>query len=142
MADMLHEISIDASPEKVYQAITTSEGLRGWWAADSAADPRVGGIAEFGFHNRETVFRMRIEELAPAKRVVWSCIGNDDQWEGTRLTWDIIPDKEGETTLHFGHGGWRSTGDYFASCNSTWGALMYRLKDYVEGKRPGPMWAK
>ncbi len=142
MADMQHEISIAASPEKVYQAITTPEGLRGWWTADSAADARVGSVAEFGFYNRATVFRMRIEELTPGKRVVWSCLGNDDQWKGTRLTWDIVPDKDGETTLHFVHGGWRATTGYFASCNSTWGALMYRLKDYVEGKRPGPMWTK
>lgn len=142
MADMQHEISIDASPEKVYQAVTTPEGLRGWWTADSVAEARVGAIAEFGFYNRATVFRMRIDELTPGKRVVWSCLGNDEQWKGTRLTWDITPDKDGETTLHFVHGGWRAATGYFASCNTTWGALMYRLKDYVEGKRPGPMWTK
>lgn len=44
--------------------------------------------------------------------------------------------------LNFTHGNWRSPGGYFAPCNSTWGELMYRLKDYVEGKRPGPRWTK
>jgi hypothetical protein len=27
-----------------------------------------------------------------------------------------------------------------ASSNTTWGALMFRLKDYVEGIEPGPLW--
>jgi hypothetical protein len=27
-----------------------------------------------------------------------------------------------------------------ATCNSTWGELMYRLKGYVDGKNPGPHW--
>ena len=27
-----------------------------------------------------------------------------------------------------------------ATCNSTWGELMYRLKDYVEGKNLAPHW--
>lgn len=27
---------------------------------------------------------------------------------------------------------------YFAACNSTWDILVYRLKDYAEGKAPGP----
>jgi hypothetical protein len=25
-------------------------------------------------------------------------------------------------------------------CNSTWGELMYRIKDYLEGRNPGPHW--
>ena len=55
MADLHHKIEIEASPEKVYEAITTAEGLRSWWTGDSVAEPRVGSIAEFGFFNRETV---------------------------------------------------------------------------------------
>ena len=27
-----------------------------------------------------------------------------------------------------------------ATRNSNWGELMYRLKNYVEGKNPGPHW--
>jgi hypothetical protein len=30
--------------------------------------------------------------------------------------------------------------DMVATCNSTWGELMYRLKDHVEGRNPGPHW--
>lgn len=139
MADLHHEISIDASPEKVYEAIATQEGLRGWWTGDSVAESRVGSVAEFGFYNRQFLFRMRIDELTPDKRVVWSCLGDHDEWRGTRLTWDISR-KNGATLLHFVHGNWRSTTNFFASCNSTWGMLMYRLKDYVEGKASGPYW--
>jgi uncharacterized protein YndB with AHSA1/START domain len=134
-------IEIEASPEQVYQAIATEEGLRGWWTVDSNADPRVGGSAEFGFDNRGTVFHMSIDELRPGARVVWSCLGDPDDWRGTWLTWEIAKTGDG-TMLHFTHGNWRSTEGYFATCNSTWGELMYRLRDYVEGKRPGPRWTK
>ncbi|MFQ5989817.1 MAG: SRPBCC domain-containing protein [Candidatus Methylomirabilales bacterium] len=141
MADMHHEIVIDASPEKVYDAIATQEGLRGWWTGDSVAEPRVGSIAEFGFYNRQFLFRMRVEELMPGKKVVWSCVGDHDEWKDTRLTWDISQ-RDGGTVLHFTHGNWRSTTRFFASCNSTWGMLMYRLKDYAEDNAPGPYWEK
>ena len=30
--------------------------------------------------------------------------------------------------------------DMVATCNSTWGELMYRLKAHAEGKNPGPHW--
>jgi uncharacterized protein YndB with AHSA1/START domain len=137
MANMRHEVEIDAPPEKVFEAITTQAGLRGWWTADSMAEPRVGSVAVFGFYNRRLLFRMRIEKLTPGKKVVWTCLGENDEWKGTRLIWQISQ-KEGTTVLRFVHGDWRSISGYFAYCNSTWGMLMYRLKDYAEGKAPGP----
>jgi len=141
MADMHHEIQIAASPDKIYEAIATVEGLRGWWTGDSIAEPRVGSTAEFGFYDRRFLFRMRIEELMPGKKVVWSCVGDHDEWQGTRLTWEILQ-RDGAIVLTFTHGDWRSTTSFFASCNTTWGMLMYRLKDYAEGKSPGPYWEK
>ncbi len=141
MAEMHHAIGIAASPQKVYEAIATAEGLRSWWTADSRADPEVGGTAEFGFDNRRTVFRMRIDELRPGARIAWSCTGGPDEWRETRLVWELSPE-DGGTALRFTHGNWGSAAGYFAMCNSTWGELMYRLKAYAEGKRPGPHWTE
>lgn len=141
MAEMHHEIPINAAPEKVYEAVATQNGLRGWWTADCVAEPRIGSVAEFGFYKRQIVFRMRIDELKPGKRVVWTCLGDYDEWKDTQLTWEIFQ-RDKATILRFAHGNWRSITDHFASCNSTWGMLMYRLKDYVEGKNPGPYWEK
>jgi hypothetical protein len=33
-------------------------GLRSWWTADTKADEKTGGNAEFGFDKRGIVFRM------------------------------------------------------------------------------------
>jgi uncharacterized protein YndB with AHSA1/START domain len=139
MAEMNHQIPIKAAPAKVYAALATQPGLRGWWTADSRADEKVGGKAEFGFDKRRMVFRMKIEELDPGKRVVWSCHGDHPEWDGTVLTWELSP-HNGITTLRFQHGHWKSVSEFYATCNSTWGELMYRLKDYLEGKNPGPHW--
>lgn len=46
MAEIKHQIPISATPEKVYAALTTEKGLRGWWTADSKTDDKVGGKAE------------------------------------------------------------------------------------------------
>ena len=139
MAELRHQIPITAAPQKVYAAIATQTGLREWWTADSRAEEEVGGKAEFGFDRRGMVFRMDIQQLDPGKRVVWSCHGDHPEWKGTLLTWDLSPQDVG-TILRFTQGGWKSITDFYATCNSTWGELMYRLKDYVEGKNPGPHW--
>jgi len=41
--------------------------------------------------------------------------------------------------LRFTHAAWRSETEYFVSCNTTWGELMYRLKAPSEGKSRGPL---
>ena len=139
MAELKHQINIGAAPQRVYAAIATQSGLRGWWTADSKVDEKVGGKAEFGFDKRGMVFCMTIEKLDPGKQVVWSCHGDHPEWNGTVLTWELSP-QDGGTTLRFKHSSWKSFSDFCATCNSTWGELMYRLKDYVEGKNPGPHW--
>ena len=138
MAGLRHQITIAAKPPAVYDALTSATGLRSWWTADAATDNSVGK-AEFGFGKRRTVFRMTIDELTPGKRVVWSCHGNPEEWHGTTLTWDLTP-HEDATIVRFNHDGWKETNDMYAICNSSWGELMHRLKDYVEGRHPGPHW--
>ena len=58
MVDLHHNVPINAAPGKVFTAIATQEGMRGWWMRDTTLDSKVGGKAEFGFNKRGTVFRM------------------------------------------------------------------------------------
>ncbi|HEX4595308.1 MAG TPA: SRPBCC domain-containing protein [Bryobacteraceae bacterium] len=139
MAELKHQINIKAAPQQVYAALATQAGLRSWWTADTRADETAGGKAEFGFDKGGMVFRMNIEKLDPGKGVVWSCHGDHPEWKGTVLTWTLNPDGGG-TTLRFVQSNWKSASDMYATCNSTWGQLMHRLKDYVEGRNPGPHW--
>ena len=139
MIEIRHLISIEAAPEKVYAAVATQAGLAGWWTADSVADDKVGGRAEFGFDKRSVIFRMSIVVLDPPGSVVWRCHGDNPEWDGTTLTWIVEP-ADGGSRLRFTQSGWRAMTDMVAACNSTWGELMYRLKAYAEGKNPGPHW--
>jgi uncharacterized protein YndB with AHSA1/START domain len=141
MADLRHQIAIEATPQQVYAALTTQAGLTSWWTIDSHVEQTVGRKAEFGFNRRGAVYRMTITTLEPGKRVVWSCQGDNAEWAGTTLTWSIAPQGSG-SVLRFTHGGWKRASDFFAMCNSTWGELMYRLQGYLEGRAPGPRWTE
>jgi uncharacterized protein YndB with AHSA1/START domain len=50
MQDIMHLIKIHASSERVYEAITTTEGIRQWWTRDAAIKPNVGPAGEFEFN--------------------------------------------------------------------------------------------
>jgi len=137
---LLHRIEIAAPPERVWDALTTRDGIAGWWTTDCDVPKGAGSVAVFGFYERATVFRMRIDESVRPKRLAWACVGDFYEWIGTRVEWDLVP-TDGGTDVRLAHLGWRSAGGWFASCNTTWGELLYRLAAYAEGKSPGPLFA-
>ena len=53
MPDILHRVEIKASPKDTYRALTTIDGLAGWWTTNTkgGADD-IDGIVEFRFGER------------------------------------------------------------------------------------------
>jgi uncharacterized protein YndB with AHSA1/START domain len=139
MPDLRHIVPVQAAPDRVYAAVATEAGMRSWWTADTQMEEKVGGKAEFGFDNRQFVFRMTIEKLDPDRCVIMRCHGDAEEWNSTMLRWDVSQGN-GATTLCFVHSGWRELTDFCSSCNAMWGNLMFRLKDSVEGNGRGPQW--
>ena len=41
--------------------------------------------------------------------------------------------------MRFTHAEWQAETDYFVSCTTVWGELMFRLKAVAEGKPRGPL---
>lgn len=141
MADSLHEISIAAPIERVYAAWTTPDGLASWWTADCRLAKDVGGIHVFGFQGRDVLFHFHVDTLAPPLHVQWTGIAGPnmtDEWIGTTIDVQLIPEGA-KTRVRFAHRDWRSSDGAFRACNTTWGELMYRLRDACEGRRPGPL---
>jgi hypothetical protein len=134
MADIEHAIQIDASPEKIYPLIATARGLSEWWAADITES---AGAVELGFFNRATVYRLKIEIDKPPFQAEWLC-DTGKEWSGTSINFRLEA-RGAATFLCFSHRGWQSATEYFISCNTTWGELMFRLKSAAEGKSRGPL---
>ena len=49
MADILHRVGIKSSPDEVYKALTTREGLAAWWTNNTQGEGKVGGVLKFRF---------------------------------------------------------------------------------------------
>jgi len=130
MAYLKHYLLIKSSPEKVYKALTSTEGLRGWWTLEAITDGRGDGTAEFKFDVQYHI-KMKIINLVQDKIVVWECIKGDREWIGTTFLFDL-EEKEGDTILKFTHDNWKEETDFFASCNYHWGYYLRSVKLYCE----------
>lgn len=139
MADMFHEITINATTVEVFDAISLQEGLKGWWTRDSTAEPKEGTLAIFRFNGGSYVLKMRVVQLLHPMRLLWKCEGDDPEWRGTELTWEVTPNPDGQTTLRLTHANWSNVQGQFPTCNTTWGHLMYLLQSYCEGRPTDPL---
>jgi uncharacterized protein YndB with AHSA1/START domain len=140
--DSLHEIPIHAAPTKVFEAWTTADGLRGWWTAVAAVPGGADGEYVLSFDGGKVAFHFRVEEEVPGERVLWRGVegpGMPGEWVGTKIDARITSGGDGHTRLQFAHRGWRSAEGFYCVCNTTWGELMYRLRDWCEGHSRGPL---
>ncbi len=95
MADILHRITVAATPEKISPLVTTANGFRTWWTDDCEAVPKVGSVAIFRFDGGAVEFHFRLDELSPG-RAAFTCVPAPKvpaEWVGTRLTFDLAPAK-------------------------------------------------
>ena len=133
MPDILHRVGIDAPPERVLAALTTLEGLRGWWVSEAAGEPDAGGIVDFGF------CRMRVVELDADQLVRWHCVEGPEDWVSTEVSF-ALDWKDGQTFVMFRHADWSEASEHMAHCSTKWATFLLSLRDFVETGtgRPAP----
>ena len=139
MPDIRHSIQVAAAPDRVHSLVSSSHGFSLWWAADVTENAATKSV-DLGFFNRSTIYRLQPTDfLASPRESAWLCLSGKE-WVGTSLFFRIAS-VDHQTLLQFTHAGWQAETPYFISCNTTWGALMYRLKAIAEGKPLGPLFS-
>jgi uncharacterized protein YndB with AHSA1/START domain len=136
MPDILHRIGVrDATPDQVYSALTTLDGLSGWWAEKTTGSPVAGGVLAFRF--AVGGFDMKVTGADPGRRVAWEVVDGPEEWIGTTVTWDLR--REGEWTIVlFRHGGWREPVEFMSHCSTKWATFLMSLKQFVETGEGAP----
>jgi uncharacterized protein YndB with AHSA1/START domain len=138
MPDIAHLIKIRATPERVYQAIATADGIRNWWTRDVSLDDEVGSMGEFGFYGHRFAIKVRVAELVPSAHISWSNVSSTrGSFDGTTIVFDLKPDGN-DTTLLFAHRGFKNADDEYASATTRWGYYLLSLKRYLETGKGSP----
>ncbi|WP_030511161.1 SRPBCC family protein [Microbispora rosea] len=127
------ELHIDATPEVVYQVISSPEHLREWWPDDAELDPVPGatGAVTFGdpASSDAKVEPLIVLEADPPRRFAFRWIYDDGKpaaaGNSLLVTFDLVPSGDG-TLLRFEETGFRERG---------WEAAVLReaYLDHVRG---------
>ena len=139
MREIWHEIVVNCTPERLFEAVSSSEAIAHWWTIGATGDGTEGGTLEFWFSGfRATVARVERQE-APLY-ILWRiCDGELKDWLGTEIEFCITP-SNGRSMLHLRHTKWSDEASSFPHCSFGWATFLLSLKEYAEtGKgRPFP----
>ncbi|MFE9327669.1 SRPBCC domain-containing protein [Nocardia sp. NPDC052278] len=136
MVDILHRVAIQAPTAEVYAALTTVEGLAGWWANNTQGKGNdVGGVLQFRFDAGG--FDMKVLELDPGKRVRWEVVEGPEEWVGTQVDWNL-DQVDDYIVILFKHEGWKEPVEFMHHCSTKWAVFLLSLKSLVETGKGAP----
>jgi uncharacterized protein YndB with AHSA1/START domain len=130
-----HLLEVSAPPARVYEALTTADGLAGWWTTRVSADS--AGVISFTFGGDFNP-DMRVTGAIESESVDWEYAGGHEPWEGSTFRFTLTPEDE-HTTVRF----WQVYGrelseDAFGSYNYNWGKYLDSLRELCETGRGRP----
>lgn len=152
MATIYHQVSIDAPVGKVYEAMSTAEGISRWWDKQTPTRTDRGLVLEHNPGPEHGVVKLRVVELVPDRRVEWECISTHPRsspasaWTGTHFIFEMAERGDGAsspsgrrqdptTILDFRHAGYDEQSEFFGFNDVAWGQVLQNLKQVVESQR-------
>ncbi len=140
MASSTHKVRIHAQPDAVFAAIATEKGLKSWFTANIEGSLEQGGTARFGFPHGE-VFEWKTTAAAPIEKIERECVSGPGVAKGTKVIWRVEAEGQGGTVVRLDHTGWPEGHEALATCNTLWGMLLGRLREYAETAKAAPLYS-
>lgn len=139
MKTIHHVVDVDANPEALFDAITTQEGLSGWWTTQvEVSGPDAGSIIDFTFAGDFNP-DMEISAIQPPHAVEWRCVGGHVPWKDNTFRFEIEPLEAGRSRLRFWqHYAVELSDDEYGIYNYNWGYYLQSLYELVTTGRGKP----
>jgi uncharacterized protein YndB with AHSA1/START domain len=137
-ADYRSIIRVKASPDALFDALTTASGLGAWWNPATGSG-ETGGELRFVMNAPEPLV-IHVDEATRPTSVRWTvtdCPFLPD-WIGTRPTFTITPVAGDASELSFHHQGLSEELECIDMCTRSWNHYMTSLRDYLEVGRGSP----
>lgn len=133
-SDYTREVPFAVAPERLFDALTTLEGLACWWTPLVSGIPTAGGEVEFAFAGLDEKIVMRVDDATPPSNVTWTCLTHTGhpEWQGTTVVFELEAPDDDAGLLKFRHLGLTPTLDCYETCETGWDHFLASLLNYAE----------
>jgi uncharacterized protein YndB with AHSA1/START domain len=121
-----HVMDVSAAPDRLFRALSTAEGLSGWWTTRVRAnsDGKVIAFTFGGDFNPE----MRVTALAEPSQVDWEMAGGHEPWDGSTFRFTLEGTDDGTRVRFWQYYGRELSDDAYGSYNYNWGYYLDSLR--------------
>jgi uncharacterized protein YndB with AHSA1/START domain len=128
--DICQDFPINATPDKVFRAVSTPRGLDEWWTARSSGQPSEGAEYELWF-GPEYDWRARVTRCVPDSEFELEMLRADADWTGTRVGFRLESRPPG-TWVRFWHTGWPDANEHYRVSCHCWAMYLRILRRYLD----------
>jgi uncharacterized protein YndB with AHSA1/START domain len=139
------EIHVDASPEVVFEVVSSPKHLKEWWPDEAEIEPVAGATGHIVFHRappeQAQVAPITVVDAQPPRRFSFRWVYEDAAVPGPDnsllVTFDLEPSGEGTlvrmTETGFRERGWEAAvlEETYRDHSTGWDYFIPRLGDYV-----------
>lgn len=146
MKSIEHEVWIDAPLERVYELLSSAEGISRWWDEQTEKQTPEGVVFEHTPGPEHGTVRFLILDRVENELVRWRCISEHpdntpaSDWTNTEITFRLGRREDSEvatetwtspipiqTVVRFEHSGWKEGAKHYAFCNYGWADVLSKL---------------
>jgi uncharacterized protein YndB with AHSA1/START domain len=139
------EIHVEASPDVVFEVVTSPDHLRHWWPDDAVVDPTPGAVGELVFGDRSSpdaqIPQITVVDAEPPRLFSFRWVYPDDEvaaaGNSLLVTFELVP-ADGGTLVRMTETGFREKGweaavleAQYRDHESGWDHFIPRLGEYV-----------
>jgi uncharacterized protein YndB with AHSA1/START domain len=126
----VRNVEIQATPGSIFDAITTLEGLRGWWMTRVEGRP-LDGEVRFELDGQHII--MHVDEASQRGTVKWTCRVHSalPEWKDTQIIWDLRATGSNRCELRLEHVGLVPTLQCYGRCEVGWDRVLESIVSYV-----------
>ncbi len=134
------QLPIAGPSRRVFDALTSLDGLVGWWASAATGSGSSGKTFELSFAGLDETITMHVDTARAPSVVQWTCLTHTGlpDWEGTTIIFELDEKPDDSTQLAFRHVGLLPNLDCYDQCRAGWDHFLPSLRSYVEQSKGSP----
>ncbi|WP_405138169.1 SRPBCC family protein [Nocardia sp. NBC_01388] len=137
------EIYVDASPEVVFEVVSSPDHISQWWTDGAEFEVTPGSVGEFVWGDRVDVYAMTVVDVRPPRVFSFRWCFPDDKVEDAAnsllVTFELTPSGSG-TKIRLTETGFREMGwevakleEQYREHGIGWDTFVPRLGEYLAG---------
>ena len=140
MLDYTKRVTVRATRQRVFDAIATIDGLRGWWTPRVTGSTDVGADVRLEFDGLDEYVVMHIDEATSPSTIRWTCITHTGhpEWHRTQPTFEIAAVDGDRCDLNFHHLGLGPALSCYQQCERGWDHFLSSITSYAESGHGRP----